>query len=121
MRRVLLADAACSSFLALIQVIHHGDTMAMLTVRQIDPADKAWLQREAARQHLSMEELVRRLIREKRQESMAQAKPSEIVRRHFGPRGGVDLGERARFGFQAADLRPQVLREQAVRETASTI
>lgn len=78
--------------------------MTMLTVRQIDRADKEWLQREAARQHLSMEELVRRLIHEKRQQSMEQVRPSEIVRRYFGPQGGVDLGERKRFGFEVPDL-----------------
>jgi predicted nucleic acid-binding protein len=32
--------------------------MSMLTVRQIDPADKEWLQREAARLQLSMEEML---------------------------------------------------------------
>jgi Rps23 Pro-64 3,4-dihydroxylase Tpa1-like proline 4-hydroxylase len=76
-----------------------ADAMAMLTVRQIDRADKEWLQQEAARQQLSMEELVRRLIHEKRQQSMEQRSPSAIVRRHFGPQKGIDLGERRRFGF----------------------
>ena len=70
--------------------------MSMLTVRQIDPADKEWLQNEAKRQHLSMEELVRRLIREKRKHSVAPTKPSEIVGRHFGMRRGVDLGDRGK-------------------------
>lgn len=78
--------------------------MSMLTVRQIDPADKDWLSREARRQQLSMEGLVRRLIREKRQQSSARRCPSEIVEHHFGRRHGVDLGERQRFGFQAPDL-----------------
>ena len=78
--------------------------MAMLTVRQIDPADKEWLQREAARQQISMEQLVRRLIHEKRQQAMEQSKPSEIVRRYFGAQGGVDLSERQRYGFTEPDL-----------------
>lgn len=73
--------------------------MAMLTVRQIDRADKEWLQDEAARQQLSMEELVRRLIPEKRQQSTEQSRPSDIVRRHFGPNGGIDLGERRNCGL----------------------
>jgi len=81
--------------------------MAMLTVRQIDQADKEWLQHEAARQNLSMEELVRRLIHEKRQQSMQRALPSEIVRRYFGPQDGVELGERKKFGFEAPDFRDQ--------------
>jgi hypothetical protein len=79
--------------------------MAIITVRRIDRADKEWLQREAARQGISMEEMVRRLICEKRQQSVAQATPSEIVRRYFGPQGGVELGERAGFGFKAPDFR----------------
>jgi len=78
--------------------------MSMLTVRQIDPDDKQWLQQEAARQRLSMEELVRRLIREKRRESIEGARPSEIVGRHFGARNGVDLGDRKRFGFHPSEL-----------------
>jgi plasmid stability protein len=79
--------------------------MAMLTVRQIDRADKEWLQKEAARQHLSMEALVRRLIREKRQASMDERKPSDIVRRYFGPEGGVELGDRKGFGFDVRTFR----------------
>lgn len=78
--------------------------MPMLTVRQLDQADKDWLQSEAARQCLSMEELVRRLIREKRRQALAQAKPSDIVRRHFGPQAGVELGEREAFAFEPPDL-----------------
>lgn len=78
--------------------------MAMLTVRQIDQADKEWLQREAARQHISMEELVRRLIREKREQTASQVKPSEIVRHYFGPQRGVELGERKTFRFIVPDF-----------------
>jgi hypothetical protein len=78
--------------------------MAILTFRQIDPADKEWLQRKAVREGLSMKERVRRLAREKRQQCMAQTKLSEIVRRYFGPQGGVELGERARFAFKVPDL-----------------
>ncbi len=37
-----------------------------LTVRDIDPGDKSWLRREARRTGVSMEEVVRRLIHEKR-------------------------------------------------------
>jgi hypothetical protein len=42
--------------------------------------------------------------REKRRQSMAQTKPSDIVRRYFGPKSSVELRERARFGFKAVDL-----------------
>jgi plasmid stability protein len=95
--------SACSTFVA-IPTTTSGAAMAMLTVRQIDRADKEWLQKEAARQQLSMEELARRLIHEKRQQSMEQRSPSEIVQRHFGPQGRIDLGERRRFGFDAPTL-----------------
>ena len=37
-----------------------------ITVRDIDPGDKSWLRREARQTGVSMEELVRRLIHEKR-------------------------------------------------------
>jgi hypothetical protein len=81
--------------------------MAMLTVRQIDRADKDWLQKEAERQQLSMEALVRRLIHEKRQQSMVESKPSDIVRHYFGTGCGVELGARRRFGFDAPNLEDQ--------------
>lgn len=78
--------------------------MAMLPVRQIDQVDKGWLQSEAERRHLSVEELVRRMIRDERQRSLRRRKPSEIVGRYLGPNASVDLGERARFDFEARDL-----------------
>ena len=39
---------------------------SVITVRGIDPGDKSWLKREARHKGVSMEELVRRLIREQR-------------------------------------------------------
>lgn len=63
--------------------------MTMITVRQLDKRDKEWLQEEAARFGISMEEFVRRLIRERR--AASKKKPSEIVRECFGEEYGVDL------------------------------
>jgi plasmid stability protein len=63
--------------------------MSMITVRQLDQADKDWLRAEATRWGISMEELVRRLIRERRVESTR--KPSQIVDDCFGEKFGVDL------------------------------
>ena len=40
-----------------------------VTVRKVDKEDKAWLEREARRLGVSMEEFVRRLIREKREKA----------------------------------------------------
>ena len=42
-----------------------------VTVRDIAPADKAWLKREARQVGVSMEEFIRRLIREKRRQGRA--------------------------------------------------
>lgn len=71
-----------------------------LTVRDIDPADKSWLRREARLLGLSMEELVRRLIHEKRSKTERRAKPSEAFARHFGERHGVELPVPARRGYR---------------------
>ena len=42
-----------------------------ITVRDIDPRDKSWLKREARQVGVSMEEFVRRLIRENRTKTEA--------------------------------------------------
>ena len=62
-----------------------------ITVRDIDPGDKSWLRREARHIGVSMEELVRRLIREKRTKAERRLKPSEAFARHFGEEHGVEL------------------------------
>lgn len=70
-----------------------------LTVRGIDPADKSWLRREARHVGVSMEELVRRLIHEKRTKTERRPKPSEAFARHFGERHGVELPPAVRRGY----------------------
>lgn len=62
-----------------------------ITVRDIDPADKSWLRREARQIGVSMEELVRRLIHEKRTKTERRLKPSEAFARHFGEDHGIEL------------------------------
>jgi len=74
---------------------------SVITVRNIDPGDKSWLKREARRQCISMEELVRRMIRERRAKSEAQVKPSEAFRNYFGPDHGVELPLSARYGYRS--------------------
>jgi len=71
-----------------------------LTVRDIDPADKSWLRREARHVGVSMEEFVRRLIHEKRTKTERRPKPSEAFARHFGERHGVELPTSARFSYK---------------------
>ena len=71
-----------------------------ITVRDIDPGDKSWLRREARQIGVSMEELVRRLIHEKRMKSESRPKPSEAFARHFGKEHGVELPPMARRGYK---------------------
>ena len=71
-----------------------------ITVRDIDPGDKAWLRREARHTGISMEEFVRRLIREKRENAAGEMRPSQVFERYFGSEYGVDLPERSRHGYR---------------------
>ena len=71
-----------------------------ITVRDIDPGDKSCLQREARQIGVSMEELVRRLIHEKRTATERRLKPSESFARHFGEKHGVELPPPVRCGYQ---------------------
>ena len=71
-----------------------------ITVRDIDPGDKSWLRREARQIGVSMEELVRRLIHEKRTRTKRRLKPSEAFARHFGEKNGVELPPPVRHGYQ---------------------
>ena len=71
-----------------------------ITVRDIDPGDKSWLRREARQIGVSMEELVRRLIREKRAKTERRPKPSDAFARYFGEDHGVDLPPPVRCGYK---------------------
>lgn len=72
----------------------------MITIRDMEPADKAWLRREARRVGVSTEEFARRLIRERRRKAEKRENLSEIFRRHFGPEHGVELPPRRRYGYR---------------------
>ena len=71
-----------------------------ITVRDIDPGDKAWLKRQARMVGVSMEEFVRRLIREKRVNNERRAKPSEAFQRYFGSEHGIELRLPERYGYK---------------------
>ncbi|MCE2407388.1 MAG: hypothetical protein J4G19_07780 [Pseudomonadales bacterium] len=71
-----------------------------LTVRDIDPSDKSWLRRESRSVGISMEELVRRLIHEKRTKTECPPLPSEVFARYFGEEHGVDLPIESNFRFR---------------------
>ena len=74
--------------------------MSAITVRGMDPGDKSWLNCEARRSGVSMEEYVRRLIREERRKAERRLKPSEAFMRYFGPRHGVKLPPPERHGHR---------------------
>ncbi|MCY4467320.1 MAG: hypothetical protein OXC08_01255 [Thiotrichales bacterium] len=75
-----------------------------ITVRDIDPGDKAWLKRQARQVGVSMEEFVRRLIRERRVDSERRAKPSEAFQRYFGPEHGIELTLPERYGYRTVSF-----------------
>ena len=75
--------------------------ISTITVRDIDPKDKSWLQREARVVGISMEEFVRRIIHEKRKKAERHAKPSDAFKHYFGPEHGVDLQPHKRYGYRA--------------------
>lgn len=72
-----------------------------ITIRDVDPDDKNWLQSEAKKLGLSMEELARRIIHEKRERVRRDEKPSDVFRRYFGEEGGVELPSRQMFKGKA--------------------
>ena len=78
-----------------------------ITVRDIDPGDKSWLRREARQIGVSMEELVRRLIHEKRTKTEHRPKPSEAFARHFGKEHGVELPPTVRRGYKPLSFFPE--------------
>lgn len=75
-----------------------------VTVRDIDPADKAWLKREARQVGVSMEEFVRHLIREKRARAEHRTSPSETFKRYFGPEHGVELPESGHHKYRKVEF-----------------
>lgn len=76
----------------------------VITVRGIDPGDKSWLRREARDSGVSMEEFVRRLIRERREKTERRTKPSELFKRFFGPDHGIDLPPPDRYGYRPVEF-----------------
>lgn len=76
---------------------------SVITVRSIDPGDKSWLKREARDSGVSMEEFVRRLIREARERAERRTKPSEVFKRFFGPEHGIDLPPPDRYGYRPVE------------------
>ena len=78
-----------------------------ITVRDIDPGDKSWLRREARQIGVSMAEIVRRLIHEKRTKTERRLKPPDAFARHFGEKHGVELPSPVRRGYQPLSFPPE--------------
>lgn len=77
-----------------------------ITVRGLPADDKSWLRREAQQLGCSMEALVRRIIRERRERAQHSVLPSEVARRHFGAAHGVDLTSHRGYGYRPLTLPP---------------
>ena len=75
-----------------------------ITIRDIDPKDKSWLERQARHLGVSLEEFVRGLIREKRMRAERRMTPSEIFARHFGSKHGVELPLPARHSYNRIEF-----------------
>ena len=75
-----------------------------ITVRGLTETEKSWLQAEAKRAGVSMEEFVRRLIRRRRERSARFRSVGEIARRYFGPEHGVELPPRGRYAYPRVDF-----------------
>ena len=71
-----------------------------VVIRDIDPGDESWLKRQARHVGVSMEEIVRGLIREKRIKTGHGAAPSGIFARHFGREHGVELPPPTRHSYK---------------------
>ena len=78
--------------------------MSSILVRNLKPEDKSWLRQEAKLQSISMEELMRRLVREKRKKTEHRMLPSEAFRKYFGPEKGIALPPRRQYGYRPIDF-----------------
>ena len=82
------------------QSLYGAEMNSSITVRDIDPGTRLWLKLQARHVGVSMEEFVRRLIREKRVNSERRAKPSDAFQQYFGTEHGVELPPPERYGYR---------------------
>lgn len=75
-----------------------------IVIRNVNPDDKFWIRREAKRRGLSMEEFVRRILHQARNNSDECLKPSTAFQRHFGVDNGIDLPLSKRYGYKPISL-----------------
>lgn len=70
---------------------HHVERMTTLTIRKIDPAVKERLRVRAARRGHSMEEEVRRILKDACGSTDQPETLADVAERLFGEGNGVDL------------------------------
>ena len=75
-----------------------------ITVRGLPPDDKSWLQREARQRGVSMEALVRRIIRERREQTQRSMAPTDVAGQHFGPTYGIELALHRGYGYRVVEF-----------------
>ena len=76
-----------------------------ITVRDVDPGDKSWLKREARQVGVSMEEFVRRLIREKREQSRRRLEAFRGIQTVFPDRNnGIELPPPPRYPYRPVEF-----------------
>lgn len=75
-----------------------------ITVRDINPEDKACLKREESYFRVSTEEFGRPLIRDKRANAQRRTMPSEVFERYFGPDNGFDFPPPERYNYNTAQF-----------------
>ena len=75
-----------------------------ITVRDLPPDDKSWLQREARQLGVSMEALVRRIIRDRREQTQQRTAPSDVAKRYFGPSHGVELPLHRKYSYRQVEF-----------------
>lgn len=71
-----------------------------ITIREIDPKDKSWLEHQARVAGVTVDEFVLRLIREKRAQYERKLQPSKIFKQYFGKEHGVELPESTRVSYK---------------------
>ena len=72
-----------------------------ITVRRMDLAGKSWLRKEARSFGISMAELVRHLIRQKRMKNESRLKQSEVFVHYFGEKNGFEVPITRNCGFRS--------------------
>lgn len=89
-RNVCVSDRECAETPRDVAAKMMTIASTSITVRDIDPAGKSWLEREARQVGVSVEEFMRRMIHEKREKAESRPRPSEAFARCSGSGTGLN-------------------------------